>query len=73
MRRPIIRRGINAQIGTMKLLRAKERQLEVTREYLDIALDYGLDKLAYRSAKKIVTLVREINERGGNSASIFHI
>jgi len=66
MRRPIIRRGVNAQIGTMRLVRVLELRLEVERAALDAALDFGLDLLAKNATVKIIRLVREIQEKGGH-------
>ncbi len=66
MRRPVIRRGICASIGSAKLIRVLEQRLEVERTALDAALDYGLDILARNSAIRIVRLVREIKEKGGH-------
>lgn len=73
MRRPIIRRGISASIGTTKLLHVMEQRLEVERARLDVALDFGLDLLARDATVKIVRLVREIQRKGGNFARVFYI
>ncbi len=66
MRRPIINRGHNAEIGRAKLAWLLEKRLEVARGGLDIALDYGLDKLAKTCTIEVVRLVREIKEKGGH-------
>ncbi len=71
MRRPIIRRGYSAHIGSAKLLRVLELRLEVERVALDAALDYGLDTLARDSAIRIVRLVREVIAKGGSLARIY--
>ncbi len=73
MRRPIVRKGRSASIGTMKLVHILEQRLEVERACLDVALDFGLDILAKNATVKVIRLVREIDEKGGLSASIFHV
>lgn len=62
MRRPIIRAGICASIGSAKLVHMLEERLETARFGLDVALDFGLDILAKQETVRIVRLVRQIEE-----------
>jgi hypothetical protein len=63
---------MSARIGTMKLLRLKEKELEHYRITLDVSLEYGLDLLAKDMTIRIIRLVKIINEKGGQSESILH-
>ncbi len=69
MRRPIVRKGINASIGSAKLIWLLEKRLEVARAGLDIALDFGLDQLAKTCTIEVVRLVREVKGKGGQYGS----
>jgi hypothetical protein len=74
MRREIVNKGMCATVGRMKILRVLEMRLETERAALDTALDFGLDILAKNSTVKIIRLVRELKERGGNyGSSIRHL
>ncbi len=66
MRRPIIRKGINASIGSAKLIWLMEKRLAIARHGLDIALDFGLDVLAKTCTIEIIRTVLELKEKGGN-------
>ncbi len=70
MRRPIINRGHSAEIGRMKLLRYLEKRYDIAWRGLEIALDFGLDKLAKTCTIEIIKVAREIKERGGNCARV---
>lgn len=54
----------------MKLLRYLEKRYDVAWRGLDIALDFGLDKLAKTCTVDIIRLAIAIEERGGNRARV---